>query len=115
MLTSELLSVIEQYVTGAIILEQLEDWLAPRWVLLFSLPPVEPEATDLAAAVELGLAEISNGSRSEEEFRSMVMTLLQQSRTIPLSYPGQGKMTGTESSNQESPTVVYAEFEAVPA
>ena len=75
-LTSELLSIIYQYVEGIKSLKQLEDWLVPRLPLLFHLPPSDPEATELAALIEGGLAELSRGDRSEEEFRALLRSLI---------------------------------------
>lgn len=99
-MTSELLSVIDQYVEGAITLEQLEDWLVARLVTLFRLPLSEPQATELVAAVELGLAEMSTGTRTEDEFRSLLRALLQRSQIIPLSYPAESPVTRATSSNE---------------
>lgn len=99
MFTSELLSVIDEYVEGVISLEQLEDWLVPRLPSLFRLPLTEPDATDLAAAVELGLAEMSNQAKTEDEFRNMLKALLGELTSVRAAYPSD-KVTVSESSNQ---------------
>ena len=101
MITSELLSVIDEYVEGVISLVELEDWLVPRLSSLFRLPLTEPDATDLAAAVELGLAEMSNQAKTEDEFRKMLKTLLQGIISVRVVYPPD-RVTVTASSNQTS-------------
>lgn len=117
MLTSQFLSVIDEYMEGAISLEQLEDWLVPRLPVLFRLPLAEPDAADLAAAVELGLAEVSNQAKTEEEFRKMLKALLGELTSVRAAYPSD-KVTVSESSNQTfvMPAVqrVAAEFAGNP-
>lgn len=72
---SDIFKKVSDYLNGHITLEKLEDWLAPNLGLFLSLPP--NNASELAATIELGLAEISKGHRTEEEFR----TLLRESIT----------------------------------
>lgn len=66
----ELLSQIYRYLDEKIALEELEDWLVPRLPALLHSP--DADVTELVGTVELGLAEMSIGARSEEEFRALL-------------------------------------------
>lgn len=66
----ELLSQISDYLAEEITLEQLEDWLALQSPSLLHSP--DTDVRNIAALLELGLAEMGIGERSEEEFRSLL-------------------------------------------
>ena len=104
-LRAELLAKIDGYVEAFITLEELEDWLTPRFPALFRLPL--SDAAELAAPVEHGLAEMSNGTLSEEEFRTQLRRLLEKETTVVLLYPATGQITSSASSNQASPIIPY--------
>ena len=80
MITSELSNIVDRYLQKNITVEELEDWIVARFQLFFSLPP--SSTSEFVAGIELGLAEMSNGSRTEEEFRNMLRELLRQVDTI---------------------------------
>lgn len=61
---------VTDYLENRITLEELEDWLAPHLGLFISLPG--NNASELAATIELGLAEMTNGHRTEDEFRDLL-------------------------------------------
>lgn len=90
---SELLSQIELYLDQRITLEQLEDWLAPRSPGLLLSP--DSDVGELVGTVELGLAEMSIGAISEEEFRA----LLRDSIPMRAEYPGKQLIAHTTSSS----------------
>ena len=68
--TSDIFKEVSEYLEHHITLEELEDWLAPNLGLFLSLPP--NDASELAATIELGLAEMTKGDRTEDEFRTLV-------------------------------------------
>jgi len=68
MLTSELFDIVDQYLERVISLQELEDWLVPRLPFFFKLPYSSGE--ELVTAIEVGLAEISDKTLTEEDFRS---------------------------------------------
>ena len=70
MITSEIFYKAYQYLNGEISLSKLEDWVESRFGLFVALP--QGPARDLYGAIELGLAEMSIGHRSEDEFRALV-------------------------------------------
>lgn len=101
MLTSELLDMLDRYLQGTISLDELEDWLVPRLPIFFG-PMEHSSATDLVAGIELGLAEMSEGMRTEEEFRESVRQELQKMQIIRLDEP---KAISTGSMNQSLPAI----------
>ena len=67
---STIFKKVSDYLEHKITLEELEDWLAPNLGLFLSLPP--NDASELAGTIELGLAEMTEGHRTEAEFRTLV-------------------------------------------
>ncbi len=62
---------LARYVTGDIFLKELQEWFIPRaWELLTE----GAAAADLAAEIELLLAEYTNGQRSEQDLREALKT-----------------------------------------
>lgn len=105
MITSELFIIVDKYVQKNISLEELEDWIVPRLPFFFRLPL--SQASEFVAGIELGLAEISNGSRTEEEFRNMLSELLREADTIWLSYPLSNELSVSSSANKTSLSAIY--------
>ena len=68
--TSNIFEKVSDYLENVITLEELEDWMAPNLGLFLSLPP--NDASELAGAIELGLAEMTKGHRTEEEFKTLI-------------------------------------------
>ena len=81
-LTSEIFSKVFQYLDGKISLEDIEDWLVPHLYEFLTLPPCS--AAELAGIVELGLAEMSRGQSSEEDFRSLLKKYIREHDTITI-------------------------------
>lgn len=106
MITSELYNLVDGYVQKNITVEELEDWIAARFQLFFSSSP--SAVSEFVAGIELGLAELSNGSRTEEEFRSMVSDLLRQVDAISITYPEERTTTVSASSNRDTLLHPYA-------
>ncbi len=80
MLTLELRDKISRYIENEIQLEELETWIVEREPVLIN----DPNSVDasLVAAVELCLAEFSDGVKSEEEIRDYLRNALQENNTI---------------------------------
>ncbi len=70
MISSELRIMVLQYINSEISFEQLEEWIVPRLPVFLSDP--NSVDADIVSAIELGLAEISDGLRNEEEFRELL-------------------------------------------
>jgi len=81
-LTSEIFRKVFQYLDGKISLEDVEDWLVPHLYELLTSAPCS--ASELAGVIELGLAEISNGQSSEEDFRSLLRKYILEHNTITI-------------------------------
>jgi hypothetical protein len=96
MLSYELEEKVLQYVNYEISLEQLEDWLVPRLpaFLVFS----DSSDSDVVAAIELSLAEISDGIRTEDELRDLLFDVLRKDPTTWLLYPSDRSQIDTSSS-----------------
>lgn len=80
MFTIELIDKISRYIENEIKLEELENWIVEREPILIS----DPDSVDasLVAAVELCLAEFSDGVKSEDEIRTYLRNALQEHNTI---------------------------------
>jgi len=100
MFSLELREVVSRYLAGDLALEQLEDWIVPR--LQASLE--SPHAPDAAvvSAIELGLAELSAGIRSEAEFRQLLRDVLQDYPVFLNLTCAPAKQVITSSSNRAS-------------
>ena len=81
-LTSEVFSKVFQYLDGKISVEDIEDWFVPHLYEFLTLPPCG--ASELAGIIELGLAEMSNGQSSEEDFRSLLKKYVLEHNTITI-------------------------------
>lgn len=109
MLDSELLNIVDRYLERAISLEELEDWLVPRLPALFKMP--YSAVSDLVAEIEAGLAELSDATRTEEEFCNLLKNYIQKVRVVWVNYPTENHVMYTGSSNQASPTLSYVTSE----
>lgn len=69
-ISSDLLDKVNQYLDKQISFSELEEWLVPREPSL--LRESESDDSDIIGAIELGLAEMSAGIRSEEEVRDLI-------------------------------------------
>lgn len=74
-ITSEIYKKVIEYLNNEIRLPDLENWLLSNLGQILNLPP--SPARDLAGDIELGLAEMSNGHRTESEFKSMLGNLIE--------------------------------------
>jgi len=79
-ITSELYRKIIQYLDGEISLTQFEDWFLPNFGRIISLPDCPPR--ELAGDIQLALAEMSNGDRTEAEMKGLIREILQSSDIV---------------------------------
>jgi len=75
-----LIWLVVLYLTGELPLSELENWVVPGLPVLFHNPE-SPEA-GLAGCIELGLAEISDGAMTEDEFRVVLKKSLRENKEI---------------------------------
>jgi len=73
-ITSEIYKKVIEYLNNEIRLPDLENWLLSNLGQILNLP--SSPARDLAGDIELGLAEMSNGHRTESEFKSIMRDLI---------------------------------------
>lgn len=95
---ARVLSAISQYLDHAITLQELEDWVIYHLPLLFQIP--DSPVARLAAAIELGLAEIGDGVVDEEEFRNVLEAAVRQEVTLSFFYPSDMPISESTSSNE---------------
>ena len=70
MLSYEFKDVIFEFIQSNITVQQLEEWLVPRLPTL--IKEQDSSDADVVATIELGLAEMSDGIRTEEDFRKLL-------------------------------------------
>ena len=105
MLSYEIREKIIQVIESTITIEQFEDWLVPRLPTFLK----SPDRTDsnVIAAVELGLAEMSDGVRTKDEFRSFLRDVLQEQTAMLVFSPSrlsQWNKTGSANQTASPPT-----------
>ena len=85
MLSSDLRDKVLQFVEASITMSQIEEWLVPR--LPFFLRNPDTVDADVVAAIELGLAEVSSGIRTKDDFRDYLKNVLRENSAISAFYP----------------------------
>jgi len=80
MLTPELKQKIIDYLRQEISLQELEEWMIP-YESHFLADPDSADA-DAVSAIELCLAEWSNGLRSEENVRRLLREVIEKHETV---------------------------------
>jgi hypothetical protein len=93
----ELRDRIFQFVYGEIGLHDLEEWLVPNTPELIT----DPDSADagLVAAVELALAEYSDGIRDENSVKNYIRAALQEFNTIFIDLTGEPMPWTARASN----------------
>lgn len=89
-------AIVWDFLDGKLSLQELEDWLVPRLVLFLSVP--YHVASKLAGLVELGLAEMSIGHCSEDEFKASLKRFLQDQPALIVDYGRPLVHTGSRST-----------------
>ena len=106
MLSYELRKVIYEFIQSNITVQQLEEWLVPRLPTL--IKKHDSSDADVVATIELGLAEMSDGVRTEEDFRRLLIGVVCEQATVPPSYSSESFSDITASSNStQTPTLVF--------
>lgn len=105
MISHALQSVVLEYIRSDIELEDLEDWLAPRLHSSFDSGSSADE--DLVAEIELGLAEVADGTLTEDEFRQSLLSTIQQRSTIMPVDDDTEIVTSFGSSETETTTKTF--------
>ncbi len=105
MVSPELRDKVSEFVDHEITPAQLEEWLVPR--LPIFLESAESTDADVVAAIELGLAEMTDGIRSEAQFRDLMRhVLLEHSRLLVVFLPVAESRSETYSANQTANILV---------
>ncbi|MFV2045159.1 MAG: hypothetical protein ACC700_18235 [Anaerolineales bacterium] len=76
MLSKSLRDMLILFIDSEISTEDLERWVVPRLPELIRSP--ESPNSDVVAAIELGLVELSTGEVTEDQFRSIMQAVLQE-------------------------------------
>ena len=100
--TLELRSALTDYLNRRTSLAELEMWLVPRLPMYLEVP--ESPVNDLVVAIELALAELHDGLRSQRSLRRELAVLLREvQQTAWVPYPEESARTSimTTCSNSE--------------
>jgi hypothetical protein len=109
MLSSELRDKLVQFIQLGITTDQLEEWLVPRLPFLLRSPNTAD--ADIVAAVELGLAEVTSGIRTLDEFRDYLKSALAEHPVTSVFYPASSiTETGSANNTEGSVQIVHKEI-----
>lgn len=98
MLTTHLLSKINDYLVGESTLAQLEAWLAPYLPSLYASGPAS--ALKLVDTIELGLAEIDENLLTESELKQRLINIM-ATEPIYMQYPEErGNYSGSSNATE---------------
>ncbi|MGB2800631.1 MAG: hypothetical protein WBC82_12400 [Dehalococcoidia bacterium] len=92
-ITSEFYRRVIQYLNDEISVIQLEDWFLPNFDQILTLPDCPPR--DLAGDIQLALAEMSNGDRTEAELKALIRELIESSDIVICSSAAYSISVGT--------------------
>ncbi len=109
-LTSEIFRKVFQYLDSEISVEDIEDWLVPHLYEFLALPLCS--ASELAGVIELGLAEMSGGQCSEDDFRSLLKRYIQEHDTITIDMRPPELVCATGSTN--TPQIMFPATPSAP-
>jgi hypothetical protein len=99
MISSDLREKIFQYIESDISKAQLEEWLVPKLPVFLRYP--ESADADVVSAVELGLAEILTGIKTEDDFRKFLRQVVQEQIAVATFFPSAPSVNvESTSSNQ---------------
>lgn len=96
----EILSKLNDYFRRRITLRELEAWLVPRLPVFLDAP--DSVAGRLASAIELSLAELYAGLRSERSVRMALSRYRSNQQIVWFEYPGTLPETLSSSSTCET-------------
>lgn len=116
---SYLFILVGRYIEGAISANELQDWLVPRLESFIDSP--KPSVKQMVGVVELGLAELSLGHLTEDEFRARLRASMTSMATvIDMSGTGEVVVHNVSTSpclelSDSTPQFSYTEREEVSA
>jgi len=99
----ELRDKVSQFVDCEITAVQLEEWVVPRLRVFLHSPETADE--DVVAAIALGLVEMSDGIRTEDEFRNLMKQVLREHPAASVFLRGDTR-DETTSANRTSALVL---------
>jgi hypothetical protein len=92
-ITSELYKRVIQYLNDEISVAEFEDWFLPNLGQIINLPDCPPR--DLAGDIQLALAEMSSGNRTEAEMKYLLKGLVESSDIVICESAPYSVSTGT--------------------
>jgi hypothetical protein len=92
-ITSELYKKTIQYLNGEISITRFENWFMRNFNQIINLPDCQPR--DLAGDIQLALAEMSNGDRTEAEMKGLIRELIRSSDIVICEPAQYSVFTGT--------------------
>src|SRR3989304_2454081 len=98
MLTQDLRDKIQQYIKSAISLTDLEEWIVPR-LPVFIASALCADA-DVVSAVELGLAEINAGLRTEKQLQEYLAQVLREQHVTRLFFSAPIRINESGTTNE---------------
>ena len=104
MVSPELRDKVSQFVDCEMTAVQLEEWVVPRLRLFLHSPETADE--DVVAAIALGLVEMSDGIRTEAEFRSLMKRVLLKHEVVSIAFPSAREPRGVTSSANQTATLL---------
>lgn len=93
----EIYSKVSEYIGKSLTLSELESWLV-QMLPIYLLSP-DSDAAKLAGTIELGLAEIQAGIKSERSLRNILSKYILENKIVYRYYPHQISVTETIASN----------------
>lgn len=104
MLSFMLKEKVLAFLAGELTLQELEEWYVPRLPLLVT--NLESVETELVSALDLGLAEMNDGIRTEDELRILLVETIRKWETKWADLPP-ASTTSTSESRTTSTKVSY--------
>jgi len=101
-----------RYIDGTVSLYELESWIAQNLNFLLSIGSIDLE--NLVNTIELSRAEMSEGHRTEEEFRSEIRAYIESHPTIALQLPTSTLTTSSSSKTQSASYVSESGEQVLP-
>lgn len=108
MLSYELQETVLRYINNEIDIEQLKDWLVPRLPIFLS--SLDTPDANVADAIELGLAEMRDGIRTEDEVRQLLLDVVREQITVLVVYPPDRLYDETSGADNQALQVISDPF-----
>lgn len=108
MLSQDLRDMVSRYVEDEVSMTDLENWVVSHLESL--VPGPDTDDADVVSAIELALAEWSDGLRTEESAKLYLRDVLQCHPTSITNFPSHSSSTAISGSSQ---TMVAGPFQSV--